>query len=247
MSDQKKLVVFGSLSAIAKSCCRLYAARGYQIVLLARNLEGMQEQKYDLMARGAAAVDCHAFDAQIKTDALVSLVDSIFESKVDILVTAYGTLPDQKKCEKDLDAAMEAININAISVISLLTLAANKMESQGEGHIAVITSVAGDRGRQSNYYYGASKGMLSTFLEGLSHRLCKQGVNVIDIKPGFVDTPMTKDFDKGPLWVRAEVVAERIVKSIDKKKDVVYVPWFWWAIMMIIRNLPVIVFNRLRI
>jgi len=118
---------------------------------------------------------------------------------------------------------------------------------QKSGTIAVITSVAGDRGRQSNYVYGSAKGMVSTFLQGLRNRLYRAGINILDIKPGFVDTPMTIDFKKGPLWVSPEKIAEGIVEAIDKQKTEVYLPWFWKFIMLIIKLIPESIFRKMKL
>jgi short-subunit dehydrogenase len=137
------------------------------------------------------------------------------------------------------------LQTNGTSVIALLTLLANRFEAQGHGTLAVIGSVAGDRGRQSNYVYGTAKGMLAIFLQGLRNRLHRRGVNVLTIKPGFVDTPMTAGFEKGPLWASPEQVASRIIVAIDKGWDVVYAPAFWRLIMLVITTIPERVFKRL--
>jgi len=129
-------------------------------------------------------------------------------------------------------------------VISLLTHLGNRFEQQGFGSIAVISSVAGDRGRQSNYVYGSAKAMVTTFTSGLRQRLYAKGVSVITIKPGFVDTPMTAAFKKGPLWAKPEHVAAAIVAT-ERGAGEYYLPRFWWAIMMIIKNIPELVFKRL--
>ena len=134
---------------------------------------------------------------------------------------------------------------NALSVISLLTLLANHFEQQRHGCIAVISSVAGDRGRQSNYVYGTAKGALSIFLQGLRNRLHKSGVQVLTVKPGFVDTPMTASLPKGPLWATPEKVAEDIDKAIENKRNVLYTPSFWFLIMAIIKSVPESIFKRL--
>lgn len=158
---------------------------------------------------------------------------------------AYGTLSDQKACENNVEMTLQELNINALSVIALLTRLAPYFEAQGEGCIAVISSVAGDRGRQSNYVYGTAKGALSIFLQGLRNRLHKSGVQVLTIKPGFVDTPMTAEFPKGPLWASPEKVALDIEKAIENKCNVLYTPSFWFLIMAIIRNVPESIFKRL--
>jgi decaprenylphospho-beta-D-erythro-pentofuranosid-2-ulose 2-reductase len=139
------------------------------------------------------------------------------------------------------------ISTNGLSVVALLTLVANQLEQQGHGAIAVISSVAGDRGRQSNYVYGSAKAMVSAFLSGLRQRLAKKGVHVITVKPGFVDTPMTAHLPKGPLWAKPEQVAKDIRRAIDKGQRIVYTPGFWRFIMLIIKHIPEFVFVKLKL
>jgi short-subunit dehydrogenase len=130
-------------------------------------------------------------------------------------------------------------------VIALATVLANRFEAQRSGSIAVISSVAGDRGRQSNYVYGAAKGAVTLLLQGLRNRLSKSGVQVLTIKPGFVDTPMTAEFKKGALWAKPDDIAHGIVSAIDRRRDVVYLPGFWRLIMLIIRHIPEPIFKRM--
>ena len=160
-------------------------------------------------------------------------------------ILKYGSLGDQAACEASAAQTLTELNTNCISVISLLTLLANVMQKQGSGSLAVISSVAGDRGRQSNYVYGTAKGALTIFLQGLRNRLDQHGVHVLTIKPGFVDTPMTSDFSKGLLWVGPETIARGIVSAINKRKDIVYLPFFWRYIMLIIRLIPERIFKRM--
>jgi short-subunit dehydrogenase len=130
--------------------------------------------------------------------------------------------------------------------VSLLTLLANYFQSRGRGSIVAISSVAGDRGRKSNYVYGAAKGMVTLFLQGLRNRLASKGVTVVTIKPGFVDTPMTKDFDRsGPLWTQPPAIARGIVRAVERRRDVAYLPWFWQLIMLVIRHIPERIFKRM--
>ena len=140
---------------------------------------------------------------------------------------------------------LREIDNNGLSVIALCTLLGNRFEAQGSGSIAVISSVAGDRGRQSNYVYGAAKGMVTRFLQGLRNRLAKENVQVLTIKPGFVDTPMTAAFKKGALWAQPADVARGILAAIDKGKDEVYLPGFWRLIMLVIRHIPEFIFKKL--
>lgn len=243
----KNWIVIGATSAIAESVCRLWAGRGYNLFLVGRNQEKLGVVAKDLGVRGAASIHTRVMDVadhNLHQECWNDAVESL--GKVDGIFIAHGTLPDQKQCESNFDKALHEINVNALSVLSLCTLAGNEFEKNGAGHIAVISTVAGDRGRQSNYVYGSAKGMVTLFLQGLRNRLFKKGVYVTTIKPGFVDTPMTAEFDKGgPLWASPDQVASGIVAAIDKKRNEVYLPWFWWGIMMIIRHIPEVIFKRL--
>ncbi|RLT89066.1 MULTISPECIES: SDR family oxidoreductase [unclassified Ketobacter] len=243
----KNWIIIGATSAIAESVCRLWAVRGYSLFLVARNQSKLDTLANDYQVRGAAKVHTHLLDVNA-TDSHQPCWDAALDAmgRIDGILIAHGTLPDQKACEASYETALAEINTNALSVISLCTLAANEFEKQGAGNIAVISSVAGDRGRQSNYVYGAAKGMVTLFLQGLRNRLFASGVHVLTVKPGFVDTPMTTEFDKGgPLWATPDQVAAGIVSAIDKKRNEVYLPWFWWGVMLIIKNIPEFVFKRL--
>ena len=244
----KRVLIIGATSAIAEATARIFAERGAALHLLARNPERLAAVAKDLKLRGAAEVTQGLFEGG-DIDAQEPALEAAYESLglPDIVLIAYGDLPDQKACEADAGRALEALTLNGTSVIALLTRLAGPMEERGEGTLAVISSVAGDRGRQSNAYYGAAKGMVSIFLSGLRNRLHDKGVQVITIKPGFVDTPMTAAFDKGPLWASPDSIAKGIVKAIDKRKDVVYLPWFWRWIMLVIRLIPEPLFKRMKL
>lgn len=240
------ILIIGATSAIAKATARLYAESGDSFYLIARDQDKLTTLANDLSARGATGVDSSHLDVS-HFEAHQTAIESAFESlgSVDVALIAHGTLPDQQQCQQDNVLAVQQININAISTISLLTLLANKFEMQAYGTIAVITSVAGDRGRQSNYVYGSAKAMVSVFLQGLRNRLYSSGINVLDIKPGFVDTPMTAAFDKGPLWASPEGVAKDIQKAVAKGKHSLYTPFFWRYIMLIIQHIPEFIFRKL--
>lgn len=248
MNDVKNIMVIGATSAIAEATTRLYANKGCSFYLVARNSERLAVVANDLRARGAKRCDVYNTDMNDFRDHERLLERTKrFLGTIDLLLIAYGTLPDQKRCQENVDDAVAEFNTNAVSVIGLLTVSANSMEEQGHGSIVVITSVAGDRGRQSNYLYGAAKGAVSIFLQGLRNRLAGKGVQVITIKPGFVDTPMTREFRKGLLWVGPDVIARGIYAAVAARKDEVYLPWFWSGIMFIIRNIPEFIFKRMRL
>lgn len=244
----RKIFIFGATSAIAEATARLFAADGGSFFLVARDPDKLKVIAEDLRIRGATMVMTAIADA-LDFDRHQTLVDEAFTvlNGLDTLLIAHGTLPDQKFCEQSFDQVRREFEINAMGVMSLLTHAANRFERQGLGTLCVISSVAGDRGRQSNYVYGAAKGAVSIFLQGMRNRLNSKGVHVLTVKPGFVDTPMTATFAKGRLWASPVQVARGIYKAIIKKKDIVYLPWFWSPVMQVIRWLPEIIFKRLQL
>ncbi len=245
----KNIVIIGATSAIAQATLRLYAESQDNLYLLGRNQEQLETIASDARVRGANEVHTAVLDVNefVNHENTLNPIFDLFKT-VDLVLIAHGTLPDQPACEKDVHLTMTELSTNGISTVSLLTLLANRFEQQQKGCIAVITSVAGDRGRQSNYVYGAAKGMVSIFLQGLRNRLYTHKVQVLDIKPGFVDTPMTADFKKGALWAKPEQIAKSIVKAIEKKQNkTLYTPFFWMGIMFIIRNIPEGIFKRLKL
>ena len=245
----KRVLIIGATSTIASACARLWASQGSEFFLVARNTDKLEQTAADLTARGAKAVDTYQMDAT-DLNAHSLMIERCLASlgQIDIALIAHGTLPVQKDCEQDVKLALAELANNGTSVIALLTLLANRFEVQRCGTLAVISSVAGDRGRPSNYLYGTAKAAVSTFCEGLRARMFKVGVHVITIKPGFVDTPMTKGLPlPGPLVAKPEQVAERIVKGIENKANTLYAPGFWALIMLIIRCIPTFVFKRLNL
>jgi short-subunit dehydrogenase len=241
-------VIIGATSAIAKATARIWAKPDASFYLVARDEKALQRNRDDLLARGAGAVEIHAVDL-VDLDGHEALVAAICESvgSIDVVLIAHGTLPDQAACQTSCPAMLSALAANGLSHVMLMTILANVLERQGSGTLAVITSVAGDRGRQSNYIYGSAKSMVSTFLAGLRNRLQSKSVHVLDIRPGFVDTPMTAHLAKGPLWASPEKVAAGIVRAVSRRQNVVYLPGFWCLIMLIIRNIPEVVFKRLQL
>lgn len=244
----QNILIVGALSEIAQATARLFAARGARFFLLARNQERLTLMAHDLKVRGAAHVDTAVFDAcELSShEALLNQALNAME-RIDVVLIAHGSLPNQEACEKNALLTLHELDTNGLSVIALSTHIANLLEKQQSGTLAVITSVAGDRGRQSNYVYGAAKAAVGVFLQGLRNRLYHQHVHVLTIKPGFVDTVMTRDFKKGFLWVTPDQIAKGIVHAIDKKKNVVYLPGFWCFIMLIIKHIPENIFKRMHL
>ena len=242
----KKILIIGATSAIAEATARIWAQRGDELFLVARNQERLNSVTKDLKVRGAPEVNSYCMDVN-NLDQHSSMFDKAFGvlGTIDIVLIAHGTLSNQKDCEQSVDLTMQEIKTNALSVIALLTHLTNRFEKQGVGTITVISSVAGDRGRANNYVYGAAKAMVTTFTSGLRQRLYKSGISVVTIKLGFVDTPMTAEFKKGLLWAKPEKVAKGIVVACDKNNGEFYVPGFWAAVMMIIKLIPQAIFKRL--
>lgn len=244
----QKVLIVGATSAIAQETAKRFAESGDQIYLAGRSPEKLEVLVADLRVRGAAKVAFMALDLN-DFDRHSDLINAASEALggLDTVLIAHGTLSDQKACEQDFQVALKEYHTNFLSAVSLLTLLANHFEAQGHGCLAVISSVAGDRGRQSNYFYGSAKGGLNVFLQGLRNRLAPSGVQVLTIKPGFVDTPMTAGFKKGWLWVGPKIIAAGIHRAIRCHSDEVYLPWFWWGVMTIIKAIPERIFKRLKL
>src|SRR3954468_6873551 len=192
MAETARVLVVGATSAIAQAVARIYAARGARLHLLARDGVKLEAVRQDLLARGAAQATGAVADlAEVSRHA--DLVDEAAAALggIDVALIAHGGLPDQALCQSSFAEARRALDVNFTSAASLAHELANRFEKRRHGAIVAIGSVAGDRGRQSNYVYGAAKGALALYLQGLRHRLHGAGVKVLTVKPGFVDTPMT--------------------------------------------------------
>lgn len=235
----RRILILGATSAIAEAVARRYAGLGARLFLVARSAERLEAVAADLRARGAESVDSAAADLASVTGHS-ALLDRAWASLggLDVALLAYGVLPDQACCERSWSATAEALQVDFTSPAALLHELANRLEPAGTGVICVITSVAGDRGRKSNYVYGAAKGGLALFAQGLRHRLASKGVAVVVVKPGFVDTPMIAHLAKGPLFTSPARVARDIHRGITRRAAVVYSPWWWRGIMGLIRVVP---------
>jgi short-subunit dehydrogenase len=242
------ILILGATSAIAQETAKYWAKEGANLFLVARDKEKLSSIALDLQVRGASRIVEYPLDlAHIEVHP--QLIQTVIHNlgSLDVAFIAYGTLSDQKKCMQSTAQTLKEFNTNCTSVISLLTLLANFFETQKKGCLAVITSVAGDRGRQSNYVYGAAKGAVSLFMQGLRNRLSRAGVTVLTIKPGFVDTPMTAHIPKSPLFANPQTVGKLIYQAVKNQKDVVYIPRFWEFIMTIIHYIPERIFKRLEL
>jgi short-subunit dehydrogenase len=242
----KKVLIVGATSAIAEATARLLAQRGDAIFLIGRRVDALAVIAADLEVRGAAKVGRATLDANdLGAHEHVLNEAERFLGGLDTVLVAYGSLSDQKACEESAELTAHELMNNGVSVAALLMGVAARFQNQRRGTIAVISSVAGDRGRESNYVYGSAKALVTSFASGLRQRLRKFGVAVITIKPGFVDTPMTAAFRKGALWAKPQQVAAGIVRGIDRSSNVIYLPAFWRPIMFIIRAIPENLFARL--
>lgn len=247
MKPAPRVLIVGATSAIAHAVARRYAARGARLFLVARRAAALEANAGDLRTRGAAEVRTAVLDLN-RTEQQASMLDSAYAAfgGFDLALVAHGSLPDQPLGERSIDHALAAFDTNARSVIALLTLLAQRFESDGDGAIGVIASPAGERGRASNYIYGAGKAAVIAFAAGLRNRLHGRGVRVLTILPGFVDTPMTAAIArKGFLWASPPRVALDIEAALDRGFGVVYTPWFWRWIMAVIRAIPERLFVRL--
>jgi len=242
------VLALGATSAIAEATLRLLAERGARFYLVARNQDKLDAVGADLLTRGAAGVATQVMDLD-ETAAHPAMLAAAAKSlgTIELALLAHGILGDQKEAEASYTAAEAVLRTNFLSAVSLITWLANYFESTGQGTLAVISSVAGDRGRKSNYVYGASKGALNVFVDGVRARIDRAGVQVLTIKPGFVATPMTAHLAQGPLFAQPSQVAQGIVKAIEKRRDVVYLPPFWALIMLILRMIPGRIFKKLNV
>jgi short-subunit dehydrogenase len=242
------VLILGATSAIASALAREFAAHKFDLVLGGRDREELSALASDFSLRygvRAGVLPFDALDTQTHASALRSFLSGTGNA-LEGVVVCMGYLGDQAKGQTDWEEARRILETNFTGCVSALNILANHFEPRRAGFICAVSSVAGDRGRQSNYLYGAAKAGLSTFLQGLRNRLFHAHVKVITVKPGFVDTRMT--YGRSGLFLVAspESVAKSIFKAVAKGTDVVYVPWFWRFIMLIVQSIPEAIFKRLR-
>jgi short-subunit dehydrogenase len=248
--SKTKIVIVGATSAIAEHCARLWITnKSANLVLIGRDAARMEPIAADLRVRSPGTDICVMQADFQDPKAIQEMVASVAaEGPVDIALIAHGSLPDQGACQTDLEQDRDALAINAISPVLYAEAFAFHMEKAGSGVIGIIGSVAGDRGRKSNYVYGAAKGLVSRYAQGMQHRFAGSGVSVVLIKPGPTDTPMTAHMKaKGVKLASVESVAQNIVDGIARRQAVVYAPGQWRLIMLVIRLLPSFIFNKLNI
>jgi short-subunit dehydrogenase len=242
------VLILGATSAIASALAREFAARQFDLVLGGRDQEELSALASDLGLRYGVRTSVLLFDAMDTTGQASTLQSFLSGAGKDLagVVVAVGYVGDQAKGQSNGEEARRILETNFTGCISSLNILADFFEAKRSGFICAISSVAGDRGRQSNYLYGAAKAGLSTYLQGLRNRLYPAHVKVITIKPGFVDTRMTYGRQGLVLVASPEKVGKGIFRAIVKGKDVAYLPWFWRYIMLIVKATPEAIFKRLR-
>jgi decaprenylphospho-beta-D-erythro-pentofuranosid-2-ulose 2-reductase len=248
VGKQNRVLILGATSAIASGVMRPLAEQGARFYLVGRSPEKLKAVASDLQTRGASAVFTCIMDLDDTAmhEAMFAEAVEKLES-IDLALVAHGVLGNQEQDQASYAATEAILRTNLLSAVSLITWLANYFESTHQGTLAVISSVAGDRGRKSNYIYGASKGALNIFLEGVRNRIDRSGVHVLTIKPGFVATPMTAHLPQNALFAHPAAVGRGILKAIEKRKDVAYVPPVWALIMLIIRSIPNSIFKKLNL
>jgi short-subunit dehydrogenase len=247
--NPRHIIILGATSAIGEAVARLYAGENACLLLAGRNPNHLAQIAADLSARGASTAEVIIMDLAQAADPVAQLATMVERiGGVDDILIFYGVLGNQKNAETDLAHARAIIATNFTSVAEWSLAAAQILEAQNRGSLIVIGSVAGDRGRQSNYVYGAAKGGLGILVQGIAHRLANRGsaARAVLVKPGFVDTPMTADIKTGgALWASPEAVAAIIRRAADNGGPIVYAPWFWRFILLIVRIIPPQLFNKL--
>ncbi len=231
---------------MAIATARKLAKRGASFYLVARTASKLEAVASDLETRGGAVIGVRIMDLD-DTAAHPGMLAEAAEAlgQIDLALIAHGVLGDQEQAQTDYRTAETILTTNFLSAVSLSTWLANYFVTREAGVLAVISSVAGDRGRKSNYVYGASKGALNIFLDGLRNRVDREGVQVLCIRPGFVATPMTAHLPQGPLFAKPDKIADGILKAIARRKDNVYLPPIWALIMFIVRSIPQAIFKKM--
>jgi decaprenylphospho-beta-D-erythro-pentofuranosid-2-ulose 2-reductase len=250
MTIQKHIAIIGATSGMAEHCARLWVqAEPVRLTLVGRNREKTEAVAADLRVRNPACVIESMTADFLDVASIRATVDAIVQQGApDIVLIAQGTLPEQAECQTDLTLCRDTLEINGMSPVLFAEAFIQTMEQANHGILAIIGSVAGDRGRKSNYVYGSAKGLVSRYAEGLQHRLARSKVKVVLIKPGPTDTPMTAAFKaRGMKMAPVEEVARGIVAAVEKGKAMAYVPWKWKFLMLTIRHIPRRIFNSINI
>lgn len=242
-----KVVILGANSFIARALSAEMLKEGWDVLMASRNTEELERVTKDLGLKYGKDVKFMEFDAT-DYETHKRFWDNVLKDfgDIDVAVISFGYLGDNDKALKDFSEVRKIVETNYLGAISIINIISDYMEHRGKGIIVAISSVAGDRGRAKNFIYGSAKAGLTQYLSGLRAKMFKKGVKVITVKPGFVNTPMTKGLNiPKPLLSTPERVAKDIFKAIKKGKDIVYTPFYWWFIMLVIRAIPEWMFKRL--
>lgn len=235
---------------MAEHCARLWVqGKSVDLILVGRDAVRVERVAADLRVRSPQSEIRIVQSDFLESSAIRSTVDGVVaQGDVDIVLIAHGSLPEQSDCQDKLEVCRESLEINGVSPVLFAEAFAKHMGKANRGTLALIGSVAGDRGRKSNYVYGAAKGLVTRYAQGLQHRFARTGVKVVLIKPGPTDTPMTAHLKgQGPKMASVESVAQMIVEAVERGQPTIYVPGKWALIMMIIRHLPGFIFNKINI
>lgn len=244
----KKILIIGANSALALPCIKIWAKKDYSLFLVGRNEAKLEYLKNDLEKK-------YNINVQISVKNLINkkncdeLKDEYFRenNSLDILFICYGILGEQENLLSNNDSLVNHVFINSISKIIIINSFLSHFKKQKKGSIAVITSVAGDIGKSSNFIYGSSNATLSNYLTGLRQYLFRFNINVVNVKPGLLDTPMTSNFKKNFLFSNPNKICNTLVNSIEKKNNDVYLPFYWRYIMFVVKLIPKFLFNRIKI
>lgn len=250
MNKKKRIVIVGATSAIAEHCARLWVQdKSVNLTLIGRDQNRLNRVAADLKCRSPHSDICVLEANFLLPHAIQSTVDGVVEKgALDIVLIAHGSLPEQDNCQNNLLACHEALEINGISPVLYAESFAAHLAQANHGTLILIGSVAGDRGRQSNYVYGAAKGLVTRYAQGLQHRFANTNVKIVLVKPGPTDTPMTAHLKGyGAKLAPVADVAKDIIEGIESNKAIVYTPGKWKLIMLIIQHLPMIIFHRMKI
>jgi decaprenylphospho-beta-D-erythro-pentofuranosid-2-ulose 2-reductase len=242
----KHALILGATSDMALAIARKFATHGYSLTLAARNVEKLRATQSDIQIRQNVNVDIVQFDALNMRGHYEFY--SRLPVKPDVVISVFGLLGDQLKAQADWQTCEEILFSNYVGAVSILNVVANDMEERKQGVIVGISSVAGERGRQSNYFYGSAKAGFTAYLSGLRNRLASSNVHVVTVKPGFVRTRMIENIKTpGPLTADPRNVANDIYDAVQQKKNVIYTKSIWRPVMYVIKSIPEFIFKKLKL
>jgi short-subunit dehydrogenase len=240
----KNVLILGATSDMAQAIAKRFSAEGWSLTLAALESDLLEPIAGDLRVRAETEVKTLEFDATDFSNHR-GFYESL-ESRPDAVICVFGYMGDQISARTDFNEVQKTIEINYTGAVSILSVVAEDFEKRGSGSIAGVSSVAGDRGRQSNYIYGSAKAGLTVYLSGLRNRLAKSGVHVMTVKPGFCRTKMTENMElPAALTATPEQVANAVFHGLNKKRNTVYILWMWRWIMLVIRHIPEFIFKKM--